>query len=337
MNTLENIDFENYVPEHHDEKQIIPGYAYADIVADAFAGKLGNAGVTLPWSKTHADIQLRPGEVTVWIGRNFSGKSLFLGQVLLGCLQQGERTCIASLEMKPHTTLKRMIRQFAMVNDPSEIYQKRFFDWSGDKLWFYDQQGSITAERMLGVVRYCGDGIRYHGNRIKVHHMVIDSLMKCGIGVDDYTKQKQFVNELCTVAMDTNTHVHLVVHQNKAGDEDQIGDRYSAKGASEITDQADNAFIIWRNRKKEREEQLPDEMRDKDLMQMHDAILRCDKQRHGEFSGDFRFWFEPKSLQYTTDDRKRPIDFMAGNQIQSTGTERLPDESDEDLWQTING
>jgi twinkle protein len=308
--TPEHVDFDNYQSECKAESDVRPAWMYEQVVTDYFNGKLGNAGATLPWGKTHHDVKIRPGEVTIWTGRNFSGKSQFVGQVMLGCIQQGQRVCIASMEMKPHTTLHRMVRQAAGGSNPPDEYVRAFFSWTGENLWMYDQQGSLTPQRILGVARYCGDGVKSAGKRLKVNHLVIDSLMKCGIANDDYTRQKEFVNELCTIAMDTNMHIHLVVHQKKDGDENTIGDRYSVKGASEITDQADNTFLIWRNRRKEREEQLPIPQRDSDIMQEHDAVMRCDKQRHGEFSGDFSFWFNKESMQFVSGAGLRPIEFF---------------------------
>jgi len=308
--TPETVDFDNYVPKNEHAADVLPAWAYADTVCDYFNGKLGSNGSTLPWSKTHHDIRLRPGEVTIWTGRNFSGKSQFIGQTMLGCIAQGERVVIASMEMKPHTTIARMTRQAAGTREPTDEFTHSFLDWCGDKLWLYNQTGSLTPQRIIGVSRYCGDGIMHHGKPIRINHMVIDSLMKCGLKNDDYTAQKDFVNELCTVAMDTGMHIHLVVHQNKASDETLIGDRYGVKGASEITDQADNCFIIWRNRMKEREKQLPESMQDQEIMQRHDAVLRVDKQRHGEFSGDFSFWFHEDSMQFVAGEGMRPIEFF---------------------------
>jgi twinkle protein len=308
--TPDFVDFDNYIPEQEHEADVIPAWAYADTVCEYFAGKLGGKGVTLPWSKTHHDVRLRPGEVTIWTGRNFSGKSQILGQTMIGCIQQGERVCIASMEMKPHTTIARMTRQAAGSREPTDEFTHAFLDWCGDKLWLYQQTGSLTAQRILGVARYCGDGIKHHGKRIKVNHLVIDSMMKCGLKNDDYTAQKDFINEICTIAMDTGMHIHLVVHQNKAGDESQIGDRYSVRGASEITDQPDNCFIIWRNRQKEREKQYPESMQDKEILSKPDAVMRIDKQRHGEFSGDFNLWFHEESMQFVAGEGNRPIEFF---------------------------
>ena len=59
------------------------------------------------------------------------------------------------------------------------------------------------------------------------------------------------------------------------------------KGAGAITDQVDNAFIVWRNKKAERGDS-------KDPT----AMLKCDKQRNGEWEGALGFWFHPDSMQY---------------------------------------
>ena len=311
--TPETVDFDNYIPKSEHAADVLPAYSYADKVIDYFNGRLGAKGSTLPWSKTHHDIKLRPGEVSIWTGRNFSGKSQLIGQAMLGCIQQEERVIIASMEMKPHVTIARMTRQASGGRDPADDFTNAFLKWCGDRLWLYNQTGSLTPQRIIGVARYCGDGILHHGNRLKMNHMVIDSLMKCGLKNDDYTGQKDFVNELCTIAMDTGLHIHLVVHQNKTSEEAHIGDRYGVKGASEITDQADNCFIVWRNRAKERIKQMPASMLDKgdeDMLQMHDAVLRVDKQRHGEFSGDFSLWFHEDSMQFVAGEGYRPIEFF---------------------------
>jgi len=42
-----------------------------------------------------------------------------------------------------------------------------------------------------------------------------------------------------------------------------------------------------------------------------DALLICDKNRHGEWEGSIPLWYHAPSLQYTTDSRRIPIDFMA--------------------------
>ncbi|MEX5606384.1 bifunctional DNA primase/helicase, partial [Pseudomonas syringae] len=72
-------------------------------------------------------------------------------------------------------------------------------------------QGTVKAKMMLAVIRYCAE-------KLKVNHFVIDSLMKCGIGEDDYNGQKAFLDSLTSIARDTGIHLHLVAHSRKAKD-----------------------------------------------------------------------------------------------------------------------
>src|SRR5690606_25200736 len=110
-------------------------------------------GAKLPWSKTHDHIRFRSGEVTIWQGINGHGKSQVLGQVVLGFAAQNERSCIASFEMKPVLTLKRMLRQVSMNDSPSEKIARSMTSWLHDRLWIYDQLGSVNIDALAAVIR----------------------------------------------------------------------------------------------------------------------------------------------------------------------------------------
>src|SRR5690606_12104239 len=131
---------------------------------------------------------------------------------------------------------------------------------------------------------------RYAQEQLGITQFVIDSLMKCVRGEDDYNGQKDFVNELCAFAMARKVHVHLVHHIRKAENEDKIPGKFDAKGAGASTDMVDNVFIVGRNKKAERgdgEDQTPT------------AMLKCDKQRNGTgWEGMLGFWFNLESMQY---------------------------------------
>lgn len=99
--------------------------------------------------------------------------------------------------------------------------------------------------------------------------------MKCGIGLDDYNKQKYFVDELSTLAKDTNAHIHLVNHSRKGERESNVMSKFDIKGAGEITDMADNVFIIWKNKKKEVALNASDV--NPETEKKPDAMLICDK------------------------------------------------------------
>lgn len=309
MNYLnpEDIDFSKYLSKHPEHANVIPAYAYSESVADWYYGKKERHGVSLPWSKTHANISLRPGEVSVWAGVNGHGKSLLTSQIMLSAMAQNEPCVIASMEMRPHITMARMARQ-ACGNIPPLDFIGQFHHWTEGRLWLYTQQGTVQSSRMLAVLRYCGEGLLSNGKKIPVKHFVIDSLMKCGIAVDDYNRQKAFVDELCAHARDTGVHIHLVAHARKGDTERRAVDKFDIKGASEITDQVDNVFTLWRNKGKEDESQMPNP--ESDIMKEPDALLTCSKQRHGEWEGKVALWFHKASMQYVGFQSARPIEFL---------------------------
>src|SRR5206468_8109497 len=136
-------------------------------------------------------------------------------------------------------------------------------------------------------------------NELGVTHMVIDSLLKCGIAPDDYAGQKNFVDSLCSLARDTDLHIHLVHHARKSEKESNVPDKFDLKGAGEITDLVDNVLIVHRNKAKEADlrKELTPEKRETVLAQA-DTVLICAKQRHYTWEGTVKLWFDPASLQF---------------------------------------
>jgi hypothetical protein len=94
----------------------------------------------------------------------------------------------------------------------------------------------------------------------------------------------------------------------KGDSEFKEGDKMDIKGASELSDQVDNVFLLSRNKAKE-DESVKANPNEK-LVQMPDALLTCRKQRHGEWEGKIALWFDKKSMQYVAFDGARPIDFL---------------------------
>lgn len=268
-------------------------------IAERWAGELFQEfregpiqGDTLPWSKTHPTVRLRRGEVSLWPGINGHGKSLMTSQVALDLVNQGRRVCIASLEMWPVKTLKRMARQAIGNGSPTTSAIGDFIGWLSRRLWLYDQHGRAEPRHMLAVIRYAAI-------ELKVSHFFLDSLMMVCKGDDDYNGQKDFVTELCAVAKDTGCHIHLIHHSRKLASEKDKPGKFDAKGSSSITDQVDNVFTIWRNKEKEAERQNGGADESKP-----DALLICDKQRHGEWEGRIGLWFNGESMSYRGDERQ---------------------------------
>lgn len=285
----DDIDFSEYMEETDAAHKVIKASAYVDEVIDYYHTETPMIGASLPWEKTHHQLRFRPGEVTLWGGMNGHGKSLLLGQSCLGFVLQGQRVCIASMEMKPLVTLARICRQAQATYRPEVAFIRDFHKHTDGMLWLYDQQGTVKAKMMLAVIRYCAE-------KLKVNHFVIDSLMKCGIGEDDYNGQKAFVDSLTSVARDTGIHLHLVAHSRKAKDEFQPPGKMDVKGTGSITDQVDNVLTVWRNKRKEAEA-----AEGRASPQEPDALIICDKQRNGEWEGKIGLWFHPGSMQFIGD------------------------------------
>ncbi|TAM02186.1 MAG: AAA family ATPase [Paraburkholderia sp.] len=294
----DNIDWEAYACAEDDGRaDVRPAHEFIDeLVEHLYGAEQQQIGVASPWPSVGGDLMFRPGEVSLWGGVNGHGKSAVLGYAMLHAMTAGERTCIASMEMRPRATMERLARQAACNEKPAGGYLQGFGRWTNDRLWIYNHVGTVPRNRMIAVSRYCR-------KELGVSHMVIDSLLKCGIAPDDYAGQKSFVDELCALARDTDLHIHLVHHARKREKESDVPDKFDLKGAGEITDLVDNVLIVHRNKRKEadlRKTDLSDEKR-ASIEGQADTVLICAKQRHYTWEGNVRLWFDPASLQFRDD------------------------------------
>ena len=93
-----------------------------------------------------------------------------------------------------------------------------------------------------------------------------------------------------TKVKDQNLELNL-----KGDKEDKVMDKFDIKGAGEITDMADNVFIVWKNKKKEAA--LNARNISPELKTKPDALLIVDKQRNGEWEGKISLWYHRSSFQ----------------------------------------
>lgn len=284
------VNFDNYV--HADEiAKVKDASSYHENVKTLLLGQERQKGLELPWKKA-SKFRFRDSELTIWTGYNGHKKSMLLGYVLLGLLAQEAKACLASLEMPPRKTLERMGYQWVGNGEPTIPYIQDYFDWLHSKLWIYDQVGTVNPERIIGVARYAI-------TELGVSQFVIDSLMKCGIGVDEYNRQKWFTDELSTLAKDTGAHIHLVAHSRKpeGAREGKPSTKYSVSGTGDITNMADNVIVVYQNK---------DENAD------YDQLIDIQKQRNGEGEVSYLLWFDQDSMQFkahSTDYRMSPDDW----------------------------
>ena len=308
--TADEIDFSAYLKETEPQQNVRPAHEYVTDLLERLKNPDKTKKLYLPWDKTRASFQFRSKEVTIWLGANGSGKCLITGMVAMSMLAQGEKVCIASFEMKPQTTIQRMLRQYCQTNPFSEAYQggegfdalsylyNEFSGWSKDRLWLYDQQGTVNAEQVIAVGRYCA-------KELGITHFFIDSLMKCVRGEDDYNGQKEFVDELTSLARDNDMHIHLVHHIKKPPNEDHKPGKYDGKGSGAISDLADNVFSMWRNKAKEND--IRAGVKTSANLAGPDALLINSKQRNGDDEPMIALWFDKDSTQYVGEQGASPL------------------------------
>lgn len=277
----QSVDFDAYLQAREDDiGRIKTPKSFGDELIDEFFGDPRQHGLDLPWIKTRENFLIRPGEVTVWTGFNGHMKSMCTGFVMLHLLTQDQKVCIASFEMKPRKTLRRMATQAIGTKNPTEEYVNRFLNFAEGKVFLYDQQGETSPERILGVIYYCAE-------QLGVTQFVVDSLMKVVANEDDYNGQKRFIGQLCAAAKDLNIHIHLVHHSRKRDDESRRPGKQDAKGTGAIVDQCDNFITVYKFPKKDGDDE------DKPTHGLY-----VDKQRHGEWEGLVALWFDDMSLQF---------------------------------------
>ena len=279
VNKLPDVDFVEYMNARQQDKDNVKRpHDFAEEVMEKLGGSKA-VGATLPWTKTHDQVRFRSGEVSLWSGFNGHKKSMVLGYISLAFMQQKEPVCIASFEMRPASTVARMLKQAAGTSTPTKLALDRFLEFADGSLWLYDQMGSIDPERIYGVIYYAAE-------QVGIKHFIIDSLMRVVPGDDNYNGQKDFITRLCAIAQETNIHIHLVAH-NRKGDESKPAGRYDTHGSSSLSNNVHNAFNVWSKKDKKPDDELPD------------VVIKCDKQREGEWEGAIGLWFIEDSLQFS--------------------------------------
>lgn len=293
----DSIDLSAYL-EPDQSQAVRPAHYFADKAVDILSGRKDTHGLPLPWSKAENLFAFRPGELTVWTGYKAHGKSMLLSQVLMFAMTKGERVFILSPEFRPEGILARKIRQAATNAHPPEAFARRFLDWAGnDRLWLFDHQGSLTPDTVTSVIRYAVD-------QHAVSHVLVDSLMKCGIAPDDYTRQKKLVDDLQTIAHQSGVHLHLVAHARKGESDDKPPRLHDVKGTSELCDMAENVLSVWKNKRKlDAQSNGSGKYHDEP-----DGLLTIDSQRNGDgWTGSIRLWFHPASFQFLGESNHPPM------------------------------
>lgn len=290
MNILSPEGFKKYLDDNSHIAKMQSVSEFADDVSQYFYGEQVDVGDGLPFGACEQLMKFRPGEVTIWTGYSGHGKSLLLGQVMHKLMIKDHRkVAIASMEMKPVSTIQRMVRQYFETAKPTKEELDGWFAAMEQVCWIYNHQGVADGKELIAAMKYAAKDLG-------VNHFVVDSMLKCGLPEDDMTAQKDFVDKLCSVARDSQMHIHLVCHARKAENEAKIPGKHDIRGSAAVSDQVDNVIIVWRNK-------------DENRLTGEDAILSVEKQRNGEWEGKSMLSFNAGSQSFNAFGDKRGVYF----------------------------
>lgn len=294
-----------------DPPELVRAGQFTDDVIRLFWPPEGyQVGYRLPFQKVATKLLFRPAELTIWTGPSGHGKSQLLSHAAVAWGGQGAKVCIASLEMSPPQFLRRMVKQAGNVDRPTEPYIRRIMEWLDGWLWAFNLVGKVGIAPLLDVFEYAR--CRYGCDTF-----VIDSLMRLGIGSEDYQGQEQAVFQLVNWTVEKGVHTHLVAHSRKADTKTggTAPETEDIKGASEIGSNAFNILGVWRDRKLEDKLKGLTERADQgdqtaraqldEMAGMPPVLLNIAKQRSGDWEGKCGLWFSSETYQYRSsqDDR----------------------------------
>lgn len=258
-------------------------------------------GIVMPWEKMEGHFELRPGELSIWAGESGAGKSMLISQIMAHLLQGPTKVLIASLEMRPEETLRRMITQCAGNPSPTEGWVRQWFSAVDDRLYLYNKLDTVDADRMVKATRASAEFLG-------VTHVVIDSLTKCRLPTDGpghLSAQTDFIDSLQWTAKHIDVHIHLIAHMRKPEGSRRVGEasKFDIRGASQITDLADNVLLLTRNHQKEKiaDQEAAGEIlseSDRQTLDEPDSFLRIDKQRYNGDQRTYGLWYDNHSLSF---------------------------------------
>lgn len=268
------------------ETIVSPEY-FTDKIQQLFAMGAKMFGTPTPWESLDGILKgWRPAELTVWSGRNGSGKSTIINQVILDLAKKGIKSCIYSGEMPPERYLRWAIIQHKGNDKPSPFAISDSLSWMSGKLYVLNITNTISQDKLL-------EDFEYAARRYDCKHFVVDSLMKISINEnEEYAQQKQFVSRLTDFVKEFDAHVHLVAHPRKTQNDSDEPGKVDIKGSSHITDLAHNVIVLYRTTEDQKEKSQ------KKGKTISDTQIYIKKNREFGIEGKVHLFFDEQTKRF---------------------------------------
>lgn len=228
----------------------------------------------------------RGGEVTIWTGKNASGKSTMINQVIGSLGENKERVCLGSFEMPPERILRWMVLQqvrYSILND-EEI--RRVMKDLSEYLYMVNIEGLIKQEMLFSVFEY---GARKYG----IKHFFIDSLMRIRFKNRDLNQeQTDFMSDLVAFAVKHDVHIGLVAHPRKLGKESYLPGKMDVSGTGNLTNLAHNVIGFLRVSDKAKEKAA-----EKNMVAPDNIMIVLKNREHGD-EGEIFLRFDRETKRF---------------------------------------
>lgn len=231
----------------------------------------------------------RTRESSVWVGKNASGKTTFIGEILLDILSNDKKCCILSLEMPYQKLLNWYIMQYSNKSFLQQENYDEFIDRYNDYLYLIKAYGSIKEDHLIDVMTYA---YRKH----EVEHFFIDNtsglILKKNHSQNE--AEKSFILRVNDFCQEYESHVHLIAHPRKSSHDNDRPGKVDVMGSGHWTNLAHNVFVVYRPTIEERnkKDDLPDMM----------FYVRKNREWGKEERIDFDFWEDTKRFTERKDD-----------------------------------
>ncbi|MCP3850631.1 MAG: hypothetical protein GY694_10415, partial [Gammaproteobacteria bacterium] len=153
-NFKEQVVMAQYLQEHESsqyEEKLQHVSDFADEAFEIISNGEKHNGDEMPWAKTTDKFRFRSSEVTIWAGYNNSGKSLVMGQIGI-FLSTFTAVGVASFEMRPVATVKRMLKQACGGDNPTEYIKDRFKEKLN--MYIYNHVGTLDPDTVYGMCHF---------------------------------------------------------------------------------------------------------------------------------------------------------------------------------------
>lgn len=249
------------------------------------------------------------GELSVWSGGNGSGKSTLLSQLAIESFRKGNNVLIFSGELKDNRLMKWLNLQICgksnlYHNDQYDYYYPRdlqkVMDFSNNKLFIYDNEIGNDINKIIFAIY---DAVK--NKNVKM--VILDNLMSMNLGEnkDKYDAQTKLITELSDMAKRLNIHIHFVCHPRKST---SFLRKYDISGTADLTNIADNVFIVHRvnNDFIKQTSEMFKWNKDNDIYQYSNIIEICKNREQGIQDMFIGQYFEAETkrfLNYKNEDK----------------------------------